>query len=511
MTTPAPAFDTQPDNTQSAALRLLTFGGYGQVRQKSTPAKALSPADAVRVVLNILGGAKAWEWERLKRISLAMKPHREFGQLGMEIPVDAPEAMRKLAMKAQANYLPLVVQTFSQVMTVQNYISGSTNETGGAWQYWQRNQMSARQQGLHESVLKFGASYLKCLPGTNGPVMKGVSPLDMTAVYDDPVNDPWPMFAMQLDRRRIYLYDSAFEYVLGMDNIPTSSFGYPYWQNVTNVAFIQANYHGAGVCPVVRYRDRMLLEGEEQYGIVEQLIDIQERINETNFGFLVAQYFSAFRQRYIMGWFPETEQEALKATAADVWLFKDADVKVGQFEETDPAFYKAGKLDALQDLAAIGQLPAQNLLGGDGISNISADALAALEEGKTRKADQITTSLGESHDQALRLCCHLDGDEEGASDFAAAVKWKDATARALSATVDALGKMGQMLGVPDELLWEDIPGWDNQKVDRAKSLREAANKDELEALLLQSAQAAPAVERGLQAAEAADPDAQAGQ
>jgi hypothetical protein len=30
-----------------------------------------------------------------------------------------------------------------------------------------------------------------------------------------------------------------------------------------------------GVCPVVRFRDRMLLEGDEQFGIIEPLIDIQ--------------------------------------------------------------------------------------------------------------------------------------------------------------------------------------------------------------------------------------------
>jgi hypothetical protein len=48
----------------------------------------------------------------------------------------------------------------------------------------------------------------------------------------------------------------------------------------------------------------MLLDGEEVFGIVEPLIDIQKRIDETTFGMLVAQYYQAFKQRYIIGWLP---------------------------------------------------------------------------------------------------------------------------------------------------------------------------------------------------------------
>ena len=46
-----------------------------------------------------------------------------------------------------------------------------------------------------------------------------------------------------------------------------------------------------GVCPVVRYRDRVLLDGEEQYGIIEPLLTIQARINETTWGMLGGAVF----------------------------------------------------------------------------------------------------------------------------------------------------------------------------------------------------------------------------
>jgi hypothetical protein len=237
-----------------------------------------------------------------------------------------------------------------------------------------------------------------------------------------------------------------------------------------SLTYVDTEAHDVGVCPVVRYRDRMLLDGEEQFGIIEPLVRIQERIDETTFGMLVTQYFQAFKQRYIIGWVPASEQEYLRTTQSDVWTFDDEDVKVGELNASDPGGYINSKASAIRDLSAIGQVPAQNF-GVDGISNISDATLAGLETGKDRKADEITTSLGESHEQSLRLCAHIAGDDAAAVDYDGEVRWKDSTARSFAQTVDGLGKLATMLGVPTELLWEDIPGWTQQKIDRAKELR----------------------------------------
>jgi hypothetical protein len=85
-----------------------------------------------------------------------------------------------------------------------------------------------------------------------------------------------------------------------------------------------------------------------------------------------------------------------------------ADINIGELGE--------GKVDleirnaSIRDFAAIGQIPAQ-ALGIDGISNISDATLAGLEAAKNREAGEITTSLGESHEQLLRLCAYIDGNE----------------------------------------------------------------------------------------------------
>jgi hypothetical protein len=113
-------------------------------------------------------------------------------------------------------------------------------------------------------------------------------------------------------------------------------------------------------------------------------------------------------------------------------------------------------------LASIGQIPAQNL-GLDALVNISEATLAGLETGKERKSAEIQTCLGESFEQMLRACAHITGDTTAAEDFESEVKWQDATARSLAESVDALVKMRQGLDVPEEMAWEDIPGWTNAK------------------------------------------------
>jgi hypothetical protein len=160
----------------------------------------------------------------------------------------------------------------------------------------------------------------------------------------------------------------------------------------------------------------------------------------------------------------------MRATASDVWFFDDPDVKVGQFSESDLSQYINAKNDAKRDLAAIAQISMQSM-GADGISNISAEALASLQDSQAAESDEMATSLGESFETWFRLACHLDGDEAGASDFDSEVRYADKTARSFAQTVDGLGKLAQMLGVPVEILWEKIPDMSDTDIQRATQLR----------------------------------------
>lgn len=410
---------------------------------------ALSQRAAVEAAREIFNGPRVAEAGRLDRIAAALNPRTPT----VELPTTVAPTMRRLAEKARTNYLPLVVTAFSQVLKVEGYRSANMTDNAGPWAIWQANGFDARQAGVHRSTLAFGASYVTVVPGDPAPRMRGVSARNMTALYD-PDDDEWPLLALQVEPVRVGDRD---EYLLRLfDEESVYYLGGP----EGHLEFIEERRHGLGVTPVVRYRDLMVLEGESQtMGVVEPVLEIQERIDETVFGMLVAQYFAAFRQRYIIGWVPKSEAEALKTSASRVWTFEDSpqDMQVGEMSETDLTRYLASKESGAKDISAISQLPPTTFAVGE-VSNISAEALAALQSGRDQRAGEFQTSLGESHEQALRLAALAAGDATGWEDSASQVRWKDLTARSLGQTVDALGKLSQMLEVPQRALWGLIPG-----------------------------------------------------
>lgn len=404
-------------------------------------------------------------------------------RMGVSLEASARNRQR-LAQLARISHIPfinLVVDTYGQSLKVDGFYNRES-ENVEAWRWWQRNRMPSKQTGLHRDALTYGTAYASALPSQDGGVSIGVhSPRRMVAYYGDTVGlpgkeataDEYPILALEVGQRHLRLFDEQYVYYFGVQHKPALVRG---WLDNTyfsaeNLPFIEAREHGLGVTPIVRYRDRWMSEGEEQRGIVQHLLGLQDRIDMTNYEQGQTQYFAAFKQRYVIGWKPNSELEALKQAASTTQFFEDPDVKTGQYDESDLTRYIEARNEAVRELAAVAQVPAQSL-GANAISNISADGLAALETSKDRKAAEIQTSLGESHEQLLRLSAYISGDEESAADFDAEVSWAETSARTFAQTVDALGKLATMLGVPPEELWSDIPGWTKERVDRAQ----AANK-----------------------------------
>ena len=397
---------------------------------------------------------------RLERVAEALKP----GAGSMTIPVDAATEMRAFAEKSQTNYLPLVVDILAQSLSVVGYRGSETADNLAVWDdIWQPNAMDARQAGIIRGALEYGYSYGTVFPGDPVPVLRGRSARQMRTAWG--TDDVWPVYALELvsptSRRFIdenYVYDLA----------PVAG-GSSKWETG------QVWEHGLGVCPVVRFRSQILLDTDMPQGVVEPLIPVQSRIDETVFGLLTAQYFSAFHQRWVTGWAVPTDPVSgapatMKTSVAKLMAFEDSDVKVGQFAASDLKGYLDSKQSGVQDLAAIAQVPPQALLGH--ISNLSAEALAATNDGRDRRAGEIKVSLGESFEQFLRLGAAAAGDTEAAGDESAQVRWADTTARSLAQTVDALGKLTSLLGVPPEALWERIPDTTEQDIERWTALKE---------------------------------------
>ncbi|KXB52738.1 phage portal protein [Corynebacterium sp. DNF00584] len=439
---------------------------------------------AVRDMLSVHVAERA-RFDNIHEYMVPWNAEMAAARVGASIKSKNREQHAELARMSVAPFVALVVDTYSQSLKVDGFYSADGDQAG-AWQWWQRNKMAARQTGLHRAGLTYGTAYASVLPATDGAIRIGVhSPRRMVTYYSDSVglpgvlsSDEYPMLALEIGDRYLRLYDEEYVYFFGVQHAPEFPRGWldRTYSAPTNLVFQEARPHNMGAVPIVRYQDRMLADGEERRGIVEHLLGLQDRINRTNYEQGVAQHFAAFKQRYVIGWMPDSEQQAFRQSVADTQFFDDVDVKVGQYDETDLSRYIESRQASVRDFAALAQVPAQSL-GANAISNISADGLAALETSKDRQAAEIQTSFGESHEQLLRLCSHAAGDEAGASDFESEITWEETSSRSFAQTVDGLGKLTTMLGIPSEELWADIPGWTKERVRRAQQARSGVVSD----------------------------------
>lgn len=461
----------------------------------------LSPKNAGELAAAIWQGPRQAEMERLDRIDRALRTTTVAGFTPtVQIPEDSPAVMKELARKSETNYLQLLVRVFRQALRVDGYLT-DVPEVESPWRWWQANRLDARQGGLHDSALKYGCGYARVLPGAvpgggRAPAVKLFTPRYMTAVYADVESDEWPLATAHLDGEHVVLTDEVAEYRFGVEDrrgiadrlrLPSQTF----FAGPSALTFIEHRVHDIGVTPVVRYRDMMLLDGEEQLGIVEPAIQIQERIDETGFQQMVAQYVAAFKQRYVLGWMPETDAEELKAAAARIWYIDrdPSEVRVDQLDETDLTRYIEAGNQARRDLAASGQIPVQTF-GVDGISNISDATLAGLEADKNRRASEIATSLGESHEQALRLMAQVAGDEAAAADYSSEVRWAQREARSWAGTIDGLVKLVQAEILAKGSALEMVPGFTDQQIEKARAeARAEAGRGVLDALRAQASSA----------------------
>ena len=434
---------------------------------------ALQASEIVRTAGALLA-MREEEQHRLAKIAAYMRGKQD----SVYVPKGAKQEYRWLIRRAKVNVLPLVVTVVAQSLFVDGYRPEKSSENAKAWAYWQANRMDRGQHGLHRATLKYGLAYTVVLPGKIGdksmPVITPKSPRRMTAFYADAVEDEWPELAIEVkveniapgkQRRVVQLLDDTYRYRLvgGMDqNAPLK----------LDTAADAVLEHGMGVCPVVRYLDGDDLDGDECIrGEVEPLFDLQDQLNQTAFNLKMAQQYSAFRQRYVSGMVSEDEngnpKAPFRASVDNLWTSADADTKFGEFGQTDLSGYLDSKEAEIRHMATISQTPPHNLLGQ--MANLSAEALNAARDGLNSKVAEAKSVLGESHEQTMRLASLADGDEDGWQDTSSQVVWRDTESRSLAQTVDALGKLTQMLGVPPEELWEKIPGISQQDVERWKA------------------------------------------
>jgi len=429
------------------------------------------------------------------------------------VPSKATNEYRALVDQSRFNVLPRVVKAVAQNLFVDGYRPTGPNgrapdaDNSPIWDaVWQPNRMDARQAGLWRPALTYGYSFATVLPGSRSrrqrndgggvevvdesvPVITPYSPLLMTACYDDPANDEWPRSAMIA---RTPMYAEARP---GSDPVLSESTSiepgakvtvfdehYRYECQWTRSGFEttgDAEWHGLGVVPVVRFPDEHGCDGAPP-GKVWPLLPAQRQLNQTTFNLLMTQQYQAFKQRWVTGMAIQTDANGVdiqpfNPSVDSLFHAEDQNAKFGEFSQTDLGGYLDSRDKVLQYISAVAQIPPHQIVLGNGVSNLSAEALAALMNAHQRDIDEHKTTFGEATEQMIRLAGLAMGTEAGLDawyDTSAQVVWRDTEPRSLPATIDALGKAATMLEVPVEVLWELWPGMTDATLSRWLAARE---------------------------------------
>ncbi len=181
-------------------------------------------------------------------------------------------------------------------------------------------------------------------------MIRGVSARRMVAVYADPAEDDWPMFALRREasgNRWLWrLYDEECVYFI--------STGHDHSQP----QFVEWREHGAGVCPVVRYANLLDLDGTPESDI-DALIPLASRFNKTVYDRLLVQHFNSWKVRTIAGLQEFAEDEAtaevkkIKLAQDDILVAEDPDTKFGTLDETPLDGFIKAEQEELDTLSAV--------------------------------------------------------------------------------------------------------------------------------------------------------------
>lgn len=404
------------------------------------------------------------------------------------VPNSAPPEVREMARISRINVCEIVVTSMVQSLIMEGIRAREDGDDGPmdatidpVWEAFQANRWDKRQSGVHGSAVSYGNGYTVVLPGRSGPVVRGVSPRRMTALYGD---DPdWPTDALERRRNGMYvLYDEEAMYRLKSGN-----------GGRLEMVVDGITAHGMSNTPVVRYDAEEDLDEDDEptsellagrpsgqppvevvAGQVAQLTELQDQIDVTTFGLLVAQWYTAHRKLVIMGWSDASRETVMKQMASEVWAFKDHpdDMRIEQLAESSLDGYIKSREHTLKYAATLSQTPVHELIGQ--MINMAAEALAAAEAGRDRKVDLFKLSLGEGHLQTAGLIGELVGAEVPDD---AQIVWRDTSARAFTVVVQGLAMLANQLGVPPQELWDRIPGATQQEVRSWKAA--AAQGDSL--------------------------------
>ncbi len=384
------------------------------------------------------------------------------------------------------NWMRLVISATASRLTIQGFrVGDEADDTSSldamAWRIWKHNQLQSGSGVAHREAMRLGTCFLLVDPTTTPlPRITVETPFQVVGQRD------------AADRCRLinaikkwvgndgYLYLNMYlpEVVLKYRSVAQAQTILP---NDAGRVMQQASWvqideilNPLGKVPIVPMENApdLLTGGVSD---LEDLIPLNDALNKLLRDMLVASEYQSFRQRWVVGadvpkdpetGKPLTQKLAqLTATERSVWMFPDANTKLGEFGQVDLAQYTNAIDMLVHHISMVSRTPSYMLVGK--IANLSADAIRASELGFVGKLQTKQDDFGVPWERAARLALEALGDQ--LDGVPVEPIWADAFANSGSILSNELVQMGS-LGVPLQVLFEKW-GATPQEVERWMALR----------------------------------------
>lgn len=389
------------------------------------------------------------------------------------LPWLAPQArdeFRRILLMTRSNYMGLVCDATVERCNVEGFrLGGEEAADDVSWGIWQANHMDVDSDLAWLESTVGGCSYF----------MTERNPNDATKPYISVEHGSQAVTESVPGRRRerhaglkvwvddwtgklnatLFLMDQGQLYVLKYQAREQAdrSGSKPVWQRRPEPDGewgLNGQFDRIPLVPIEN-NPRLLTGGRSE---LEDLTDIQDRINKTLADRLITQDFGAFSQKWASAW-PNEDDEGNPNTidiGRDRMITTDVkETKFGQFDASPIDPYSAAKKEDVHDIAARSRTPAQYLLGE--MSNVNGETLKASESGLVSKVRERMKVWGEAAEETMRMARALAGIDDD-PDVAARMEtiWKNPEFRTEAEVTDAAIKRRQAGITPLRQTREDI-------------------------------------------------------
>jgi hypothetical protein len=440
-----------------------------------------------------------FEWlARLGQKLIARQPAVEFWRRYYDGNHDLPagpnqhaEAYRRFQKMARTNLCMLCVESRVHRTNAIGFRdpAWTSSEPDPVWQLWQRAKLDARQFGIWRKAYSRSGAYV--IVGVDPAVSKKprvtVEGPETVIVETDPADSNRRLAALRLWHDDIAKRWMATLYLLGETDMGPGR--RLHWQSKQQVgkkragrriSFKPDNWEerepegktlrGVPVIPFLNGDD-----GDEPVAAFDSGIDDQNRLNLTLLNRLTSERYAAFRQTLLLNYKADEDP----VTGQPIAPYKpgvtqigtipppdepgDPPVQLVQLQQTDTSGMLRGVEADMRAFAAVTLTPVYYLPGD--ITNIGAEAIAALDAGHNAQVRQNSALWGEGLEEVLQLmalAAELDRDLSNSE-----MVWARPENFVPSQIGDYLSKMKDA-GIPLPMAVEEV-GWSPQRVDRLRS------------------------------------------